>query len=176
MKEPRHIWPRPVLFTIGLLLVGFGVGLYFVINNQTILKTISNETATFSRVGVITSLDKFISESQSENLVGSSVLLREVMVKEVLGNYLFMIGNDNVSIPVVLLGELTSRQREEVTEVYQGQLIRINGFLYSLQDISTIIDNEYISHNEMQQLKQSAVFIMATRALVTSRQAEETSE
>jgi len=111
-----------------------GIGLFRFIEVNTDLSRISNKTASFSKIDVINSLDDISFENQKLNLNGIPVLLRKVLVKEVFGNYLLLIGNKDVSIPVVLSGEITGRQHEEKVQIRAGDLLRLTGFLFSLEE------------------------------------------
>ncbi len=172
MKE-SHPWPRSILFTLGFLMILVGIGLFRLIEVTTDLSKISNKTASFSKIDVINSLDDISLEDQKLNLNGSPVLLRDVLVKEVLGNYLFMIGNKDVSIPVVLSGEITGRQQEEKVKIRAGDRLRLTGLLFSLEEPEDIIDPSFIDAKELKRIKNQAVYIYALRTKNLGREAQE---
>lgn len=164
----RSQLPRSVLFFLGLALVFLGGGLFYWVNENSSLERVSGRMASFSRPGVITSLDQISLETVSGNLVGTSVLMREANVTEVYGDYVFIVSNGSTRVPVVLLGELTNRQNESQVIVREDQSVRITGTLYHLKDVSAVINEDYIDQGEFEELSKFQVFILAQRILINS--------
>jgi hypothetical protein len=115
----------------------------------------------------VTELKQLLEAPSEEALVGRQVVLEEVPVHEVVGDYTFWVGTDaQARVPVVLLGELTQRQPDPQVQVRQGQRLRIFGFVRRMRDAGALEDADvWLSPRELEALRQERFFISALRVV-----------
>ena len=115
---------------------------------------------------IITAVSQFEQVSDPEALQAREVVLDEVKVLEVLGDHTFLVGDEGASVPVALLGEMTQRQAEGVTQLRVGQVVRIYGVIRLLRSQQEIEDMLMVSPEVAAQLRGNAVYVSALRVVL----------
>jgi len=115
---------------------------------------------------VITSVSQFVQVSDAEVLQGREAVLDQVEVLDVIGNYTFRVGNESASVLVALLGEMTRRQAEGVTEIRVGQMLRIYGVIRLLRSQQEIEDMFMVPSEVAARLLDNAVYVSAVRVIM----------
>jgi hypothetical protein len=115
---------------------------------------------------VITAVSQLAEISDPEALQAREVVLDKVKVLDVLGNHTFLAGDEDASVPVALLGEMTRRQAEDVTETRVGQIVRIYGEIRLLRSQQEIEDILMVSPEVAGRLRGSAAYVSALRVVL----------
>lgn len=109
---------------------------------------------------------KLLLETPVEELVGRQVVLEDVPVQQVVGDFTFWVGLDAQSrVPVVLRGELMQRQPESRVQVREGGRVRVFGVVRELRDVEAIDSPGYLSAREREDLRRAGLFISAQRVV-----------
>lgn len=162
--------PRPLIVLLifaSLLLVG---GAYYAIEKSGMASNVIGEPMSFGREGPIMDLEDLFREPEKRNLLGRDVALWRVPVEHVPGDYTFWVGFEaNRTVPVVLLGELTSRQHESQTEVQPGDTLAIFGRVRAVREVQ-FLDREWaMAAAEWDRLERALIYISAVRVEHLSR-------
>lgn len=120
----------------------------------------------FEHGQAITSVKRIVREPAKANLMARDVVLDEVRVVQVLGNYTFLVGSEENSVPVILRGELTERQPEIATEIREGQVVRVYGIARLLRSIREIADLTMLTMEEARTLADHEVYVSGERVVV----------
>lgn len=115
---------------------------------------------------VITALSQFAQVSDPEALQAREVVLDKIKVLDVLGDHTFLVGDEDASVPVALLGEMTQRQAEDVTQIRVGQVVRIYGVIRLLRSQQEIEDMLIVSPEVAARLRGNAVYVSALRVVL----------
>jgi hypothetical protein len=115
---------------------------------------------------MITAVSQVAQVSDPEALQAREVVLDKVEVLDVLGDHAFLVGNEEASVPVALLGEMTRRQAEDVTRIRVGQSVRIYGVIRLLRSQQEIEDILVVSPEVAARLRGNAVYVSALRVVV----------
>lgn len=114
---------------------------------------------------VITSVSQLVEVSDPEALQAREVVLDEVKVLDLLGDHAFLVGDERASVPVALLGEMTQRQAESVTEIRAGQVVRIYGVIRLVRSLQEIEDMLMVSPEVAARLRGHDVYVSALRVV-----------
>ena len=114
---------------------------------------------------VITAVSQLVEIADPEVLQAREVVLDKVKVLEVLGDYSFLVGDEDAKVPVALLGEITQRQAEGVTETRVGQWVRIYGVIRLLQSQQEIEDILMVSAEVAARLRDHVAYVSALRVV-----------
>ena len=102
-------------------------------------------------------------------LQGREVALRDMTVQSVSGDFVFWIGPDaTAAVPVVLLGEITARQREAQVRVRSGARVHVFGVVRLLPDSGVLNADRLLDPAEKERLSASPLYISATRVIQES--------
>lgn len=115
---------------------------------------------------VITKVSPLVEIADPEALQAREVVLDKVEVLEVLGDYSFLVGDEDAKVPVALLGEITRRQAEDVTEIRLGQMLRIYGLIRLLHSQQEIEDILMVSPEVAARLRGNAAYVSALRVVL----------
>ncbi len=115
---------------------------------------------------VITAVSPLVEIADPEALQAREVVLDKVEVLEVLGDSSFLVGDEEAKVPVALLGEITRRQAEDVTEIRVGQLLRIYGVIRLLHSQQEIEDILMVSPEVAARLRANAAYVSALRVVL----------
>ncbi len=115
---------------------------------------------------VITAVSQFVQASDPEALQAREVVLDKVKVLDVLGNHTFLVGDEDASVPVALLGEMTRRQADDVIQIRIGQMVRIYGVIRLLRSQQEIEDILMVSPEVAAQLRGNALYVSALRVVL----------
>lgn len=124
-----HPLPRWLLSAIAAVLLAAVVAMVVGAGSLSTTRGVVGQPGMFPYLEAIVSLDQVTSEDVTENLRARQVILQEVVVEEVLGDLAFLVGQDGETVPVILFGELTGRQRADAVALRAGQRVRIYGIL-----------------------------------------------
>jgi hypothetical protein len=113
----------------------------------------------------ITSVAQLVDPADVAALQGRPAMLDRVRVTRVLGDYTFLVGDDNASIVVALYGEMTHRQSETAVVVRAGDELRIFGTVWPMRDIDDIEDRSSLSADEIALLRGRGLYISAARVV-----------
>lgn len=114
--------------------------------------------------GSINTLDEIQGERVPHNLIGRDVALWAVPVTHVPGDYIFWIGHpSDRRVPVVLLGESTTRQPETGTEVRVGDTLAIFGTVRASRELRLLEEDWAMSRAEWDELEREQIYISALR-------------
>lgn len=114
---------------------------------------------------VITSVSQLVQVSDPEALQAREVVLDEVEVLDVLSDYTFLVGDEAASVLVALLGEMTQRQAEGVTQIRAGQVVRIYGVVRLVRSLQEIEDMLMVSPEVSARLRGHSVYVSALRVV-----------
>lgn len=115
---------------------------------------------------VVTAVSQFVQVSDPEALQAREVVLDKVKVLDVLGNHVFLVGDEDASVPVALLGEMTRRQADGVAQIRVGQVLRIYGVIRLLRSQQEIEDILMVSPEVAAQLRGNAHYVSALRVVL----------
>lgn len=159
-NDPR----RWILVVIAVFVTAAVLALFKLFEISDEGNRVAGNPTNISKTGAISKLAHIVNEPAKANLVGREVALDAAPVESVVGDYTFWIGNDaSGRMPVVLLGELTERQKESATEVAKRQNVRVFGVVRELNEVSAIDVPGYIDEKEKLALKQARYYISALR-------------
>lgn len=126
---PPHRLAPWVLSVIAVVLLAAVVAMMVGERSLSATRGVIGKPGMFQHLEAIFSLDEIVSENVKDNLRARQVVLTDVVVRDVLGDLAFLIGQEGNTVPVVLFGELTGRQRPEAVTLHAGQHVRIYGIL-----------------------------------------------
>lgn len=115
---------------------------------------------------VITTVSPLVESADPKALQAREVVLDKVEVLELLGDYSFLVGDEDAKVPVALFGEITRRQAEDVTEIRVGQLVRIYGVIRLLRSQQEIEDMLMVSPEVAARLRGNAAYVSALRVVL----------
>lgn len=115
---------------------------------------------------VITSMSQLVEIADPEALKAREVVLDKVKVLELLGDYSFLAGDEDASVPVALLGEISRRQADGVTQIRVGQMVRVYGVIRLLRTQQEIEDMLVVSPKVAARLNGNAVYVSALRVVL----------
>lgn len=161
-----------VLLLIALAIITTVVLLFVGARSVTGAGRVIGAPGMFRGAQPITSVTTIVREPARENLIGREVILDDVPVLGVPGDYTFWVGTGEEAVPVVLRGELTGRQRERETEIREGQRVRIFGTLRQMRSVAAIDDFEILSAEAARAIAKSEVYVSATRVDVIEGEVE----
>lgn len=167
VRERENDWPRSILVIIGALLIFAGYHLLEWVRTESPASELINNVSNPSQISLIRSPETLVHRLVDRNIDGATILLNPVQVESVLGDYVFMIKlEEQKTIPVVLLGEITGRQAERRVEIEAGQTLRVFGFLLPLRDIDMISSADFLDEQEWERLRTHTHYITAVRVVV----------
>ena len=164
----RQDAPRWLLLLIVVaLLLAVGAGFVWIQSRPT-MNHLVNQPATLGNQGPITGVDQILNEGVPANLVGREVVLEDVRVQQVVGEYTFWIGPSATRrIPVVLFGELTRRQPPSAANLTEGQQVRAFGVVRSMRDLAAFGTDPMVGPQELKRIHRRPVFVSVSRIMVS---------
>ncbi len=118
---------------------------------------------------VITSIAQLAEVADRDALRGRDVVLDQVRVLRVLGDHVFIVGDERDSVLVALFGELTQRQLETATVIRADDIIRIYGVVRRLRSVQEIEDLLMLSPEDARELRAHDIYVSALRVVQQER-------
>lgn len=154
--------PLIVLLIVSMLLV-VGVA-YYAIEQSGLAGNVMGQPMSFGDDEPVMDLDEILQEHEKRNLLGRDVALWRVPVERVVGNYTFWVGSDATRrVPVVLLGELTSRQQEAETAVQPGDTLAVFGTIRAVREVRHLDEAWAMDEEEWERVQQAVIYVSAIR-------------
>jgi hypothetical protein len=119
--------------------------------------------------GPIFELEEIALARHSGNLLGRTVVLENVEVDRVVGDFTFWAGSPPNDVPIVLLGERMARQPELRVEVREGQRVSILGFVRQAQNAEWM---RLVTDEEKAEFLAQPVYVSAIHVEVREQAAE----
>lgn len=162
---PReHDTPRPLIIAMVALIFIAVASAFYLIDRLGVAENVLGRVDDADREGSVSSIEEMLQEPVKQNLMGRDVMLWRVPVESVVGNYTFWIGPDRErSVPVVLMGEHTSRQNEVQTEIREGDVLVVVGSIRPIRDLRLLDEDWMAKPVEWERLKQNEIYVSALR-------------
>lgn len=152
--------PSPwLLGVIAFVLLGLVAGLMQWAQTRETTRGIVGTPGALTDPGPIRSIAELTAAARARLLDARDVILSDVVVRETLGERVFLIGHD-WEIPVVVFGELAVRHSLE-----SGQHVRIYGMTRRLRSVAEVGDVEALEPSETARLQRSSHYLIALRVV-----------
>lgn len=156
--------PRPLIIVMILACLLIVAAAYYAIEQSGMAGNIIGEPASLGPAEPIMELEEILEEREKRNLLGRDVALWRVPVDRVVGDYTFWIGSrERGPVPVVLLGEQTSRQPEPQSAINRGDTLAIIGTVRAVREVRHLDELWAMDEAEWHRIDQATIYISAIR-------------